>query len=68
MCKGGGMSPEQRSQIDSANAMKPTNFTTPHGSQNVDNQNYAAYTDSYGDLIANYNANWKDKEVSSSLC
>jgi hypothetical protein len=60
------MSPEQRSQIDSANAMKPTNFTTPHGSQNVDNPNYAAYTDSYGDLIANYNANWRDKGVSKA--
>jgi len=66
MCKSGGMSPEQRSQIDSANAMKPTNFTTPHGSQNVDNSNYAVYTDSYPDLIANYNANWRDKGVSKA--
>lgn len=60
------MSPEQRGQIDSANAMKPTNFTTPHGSQNVDNSNYAVYTDSYPDLVSNYNANWRDKGVSKA--
>jgi len=53
------MSPEQRGQIDSANAMKPTNFTTPHGSQNVDNPNYADYVRQNPDLMANYNLHWK---------
>tara|TARA_R100000988_G_C4002774_1_gene170241 strand:- start:1646 stop:2563 length:918 start_codon:yes stop_codon:yes gene_type:complete len=65
MC-GGGMSPEQRAEIDSANQMEAVNFTTPSGSQGVTNSNYATYTDSYPDLLANYNENWKDKGVSKA--
>jgi hypothetical protein len=53
------MSPEQRSQIDSANAMKPTNFTPPHGSQGVNNPNYADYVRQNPDLMANYNLHWR---------
>jgi hypothetical protein len=65
MC-GGGMSPEQRAEIDSANQMEAVNFTTPSGSQGVTNSNYSTYTDSYPDLLANYNENWKDKGVSKA--
>ena len=53
------MSPEQRGQIESADAMKNTNFTTPHGSQGVTNSNYADYVRQNPDLIANYNLHWK---------
>jgi hypothetical protein len=66
MCRSGGMSPEQRADIDAANRMEAVNFSTPHGSQNVDNPNYATYTDSYPDLVENYNANWRDKGVSKA--
>jgi hypothetical protein len=59
MCDGGGMSSEQRSQIDSADAMKNTKFTTPHGSQGVTNSNYADYVRQNPDLMANYNLHWK---------
>ena len=59
MCNGGGMSSEQRSQIDSADAMKNTKFTTPHGSQGVTNSNYADYVRQNPDLMANYNLHWK---------
>ena len=52
------MSPEQRSQIDSANAMKPTTFTPPHGSQGVNNPNYADYVRKNPDLMDNYNRHW----------
>ena len=58
MCKGGGMSQEQRNQIDSANNMENTNFTTPHGSQGVNNPNYADYVRQNPDLMANYNRHW----------
>ena len=58
MCKGGGMSQEQRDQIDSANNMENTNFTTPHGSQGVNNPNYADYVRQNPDLMANYNRHW----------
>jgi hypothetical protein len=58
MCKGGGMSQEQRDQIDSANNMENTNFTTPHGSQGVNNPNYADYVRGNPDLMANYNRHW----------
>ena len=53
------MSPEQRGQIESADAMKSTNFTTPHGSQGVTNSNYADYVRQNPDLMANYNLHWK---------
>ena len=59
MCNGGGMSSEQRSQIESADAMKNTKFTTPHGSQGVTNSNYADYVRQNPDLMANYNLHWK---------
>ncbi len=52
------MSPEQRGQIESADAMKNTNFTTPHGSQGVTNSNYADYVRQNPDLMANYNRHW----------
>ena len=58
MCKGGGMSQEQRDQIDSANNMENTDFTTPHGSQGVNNPNYADYVRQNPDLMANYNRHW----------
>ena len=58
MCKGGGMSQEQRDQIDSANNMENTNFTNPHGSQGVNNPNYADYVRQNPDLMANYNRHW----------
>ena len=53
------MSPEQRGQIESADAMKNTKFTTPHGSQGVTNSNYADYVRQNPDLMANYNLHWK---------
>ena len=58
MCKSGGMSQEQRDQIDSANNMENTDFTTPHGSQGVNNPNYADYVRQNPDLMANYNRHW----------
>lgn len=58
MCKSGGMSQEQRDQIDSANNMENTDFTTPHGSQGVNNPNYANYVRQNPDLMANYNRHW----------
>lgn len=39
-------------------------FTTIHGSQGVTNPAFAQYAQKYPDLVANYNANWKDKGVS----
>jgi hypothetical protein len=39
-------------------------FTTIHGSQGVTNPVFAQYAQKYPDLVANYNANWKDKGVS----
>lgn len=39
-------------------------FTTKHGSQGVTNPVFAQYAQKYPDLVANYNANWKDKGVS----
>ena len=58
--------PEQIAQIEAANRMEPIEFTTPSGSQGVTNENYAKYTDSYPDLLSNYNSNWRDKGVSKS--
>ena len=54
----------QKDEIAAANAMKPVDFSTPHGSQGVTNPNYAEYVKLHPDLIANYNAmGWKDKGV-----
>ncbi len=58
--------PEQIAQIEAANRMEPIEFTTPHGSQGVTNENYAKYTDAYPDLLLNYNLNWRDKGVSKA--
>ena len=54
----------QKDEIAAANAMKPVDFSTPHGSQGVTNQNYAEYVKMHPDLMANYNANWSGKGVS----
>jgi len=49
----------QKDEIAAANAMKPVDFSTPHGSQGVTNQNYAEYVKMHPDLMANYNLHWK---------
>ena len=54
----------QKDEIAAANAMKPVDFSTPHGSQGVTNPNYAEYVKMHPDLMANYNANWSGKGVS----
>lgn len=54
----------QKDEIAAANAMKPVDFSTPHGSQGVTNQNYAEYVKMHPDLMANYNENWSGKGVS----
>ena len=57
-------SPQHKSEIEAANAMKPVDFSTSHGSQGVTNPNYAEYVKLHPDLMANYNAmGWKDKGV-----
>jgi len=52
-------SPQQKAEIEAANAMKPVGFSTPHGSQGVTNPNYAEYVKKHPDLMANYNLHWK---------
>lgn len=53
----------QKDEIAAANAMKPVDFSTPHGSQGVTNKNYSAYVNSYPDLEAHYAANYAGKGI-----
>ena len=61
MSFGGGekRSPEQIAEIEAANRMEAVDFSTKHGSQGVDNPNYAAYVKKHPDLMADYNKRWK---------
>ncbi len=45
-------------EVDSANAMKDTIWTTKHGSQGVDNKAYEEYMKRHPDLMADYEKNW----------